>query len=81
MADAQTLNDLIDAGADDATALSAPGGKPLTFRELRALVAGRSASSMATASAAVTAWPSCCRTDRKWPPLSSRSPPAPRPRR
>ena len=37
---ARTLNDLIKAGADGATALSAPGGKPLTFRELRALVAG-----------------------------------------
>ena len=37
--DAKTLSDLIKAGADAATALSAPGAKPLTFRELRALVA------------------------------------------
>lgn len=40
MADAKTLHDLIAHGADDATALSAPGGKPLTFRDLRALVHG-----------------------------------------
>ena len=40
VADAKTLSDLIKAGADDATALSAPGGRPLTFRDLRALVAG-----------------------------------------
>ena len=40
MADAKTLSALIEKGADDATALSAPGGKPLTFRALRALVAG-----------------------------------------
>ena len=40
MADAKTLSALIATGADDATALSAPGGKPLTFRALRALVAG-----------------------------------------
>ncbi len=39
MADADTLHDLIMAGADDATALSAPGGAPLTFAALRALVA------------------------------------------
>ena len=40
MADAKTLDDLIKAGADGAIALSAPGARPLTFRELRALVAG-----------------------------------------
>lgn len=36
---AKILNDLIKTGADDAPALSAPGGKPLTFKALRALVA------------------------------------------
>ncbi len=35
---AKTLHDLIQAGADDATALSSPGGTPLTFKALRALV-------------------------------------------
>ncbi len=35
---AKTLHDLIKTGADDATALSAPGGVPLTFAALRALV-------------------------------------------
>ena len=35
----QTLNDLIRTGADDATALSSPGGVPLTFAALRALTA------------------------------------------
>ncbi|HET9626791.1 MAG TPA: acyl--CoA ligase [Kofleriaceae bacterium] len=29
---------LLEAGDDDATALTAPGGKPLTYRELRAVV-------------------------------------------
>ncbi|HEV7439278.1 MAG TPA: acyl--CoA ligase [Methylobacterium sp.] len=36
---AQTLHDLIRSGADDATALSSPGGVPLTFAALRALTA------------------------------------------
>ena len=35
---AKTLHDLIQAGADDATALSSPGGMPLTFKALRTLV-------------------------------------------
>ena len=35
---AKTLHDLVKAGADDATALTAPGGTPLTFADLRALV-------------------------------------------
>ncbi len=35
---AKTLHDLIKTGVDDATALSAPGGTPLTFKALRALV-------------------------------------------
>ena len=35
----QTLRDLLAAGADDASALTAPGGVPLGFRALRALVA------------------------------------------
>ncbi|UMY18695.1 acyl--CoA ligase [Methylobacterium organophilum] len=34
---ATTLLDLIKTGADDATALSSPGGVPLTFGQLRAL--------------------------------------------
>lgn len=34
---ATTLHDLIKTGADDATALSSPGGVPLTFAALRAL--------------------------------------------
>ena len=34
---ATTLHALIQAGADDATALSSPGGVPLTFGQLRAL--------------------------------------------
>ncbi|GEO98554.1 acyl--CoA ligase [Methylobacterium haplocladii] len=37
MADATTLHALIQTGADDATALSSPGGVPLTFKALRAL--------------------------------------------
>jgi len=39
-----TLSEILDAGADDATALSAPGGSPLTYRGLRALVADTVAS-------------------------------------
>ena len=35
---AQTIHDLIKTGADDAPALSAPGGVPLTFKALRGLV-------------------------------------------
>ena len=35
---ASTLSGLLERGADDATALSSPGGKPLTYRALRALV-------------------------------------------
>ncbi len=34
-----TIQDLLKAGKDDATALSAPGGVPLTYRALRAYVA------------------------------------------
>jgi len=34
-----TIVELLKAGADDATALSTPGGKPLSYRALRALVA------------------------------------------
>src|SRR5262245_27946279 len=33
-----TIPDLLEGGADDATALSTPGGKPLTYKALRALV-------------------------------------------
>jgi len=33
-----TISELLRAGADDATALSAPGGVPLTYRALRELV-------------------------------------------
>ena len=36
---AQTLHELVQAGADEAPALSSPGGVPLTFARLRALVA------------------------------------------
>ena len=35
----QTIPALLERGADDATALSAPGGTPLTYRALRTLVA------------------------------------------
>src|SRR6266513_816210 len=34
----QTIPDLLDRGAEGATALSAPGGKPLSYASLRALV-------------------------------------------
>jgi oxalate---CoA ligase len=34
----RTISALLEHGADDATALSAPGGAPLTYRALRALV-------------------------------------------
>src|SRR5690242_1962624 len=34
-----TIRELLNAGADDATALSSPGGKPLSYKSLRALVA------------------------------------------
>jgi acyl-CoA synthetase (AMP-forming)/AMP-acid ligase II len=36
---ATTINALLDAGAPDATALSTPGGTPLTYRALRSLAA------------------------------------------
>ncbi|MEP6619285.1 MAG: acyl--CoA ligase [bacterium] len=39
-----TIADLLQAGADDAPALSAPGGVPLTYRALRTLVADISAA-------------------------------------
>lgn len=39
MKSAQTIAALLEAGADDATALSSPGGVPLTFKALRNLVA------------------------------------------
>ncbi|MFM8555673.1 MAG: AMP-binding protein, partial [Betaproteobacteria bacterium] len=35
MSAAQSLRALIDAGADDAPALTAPGSRALTYRELR----------------------------------------------
>src|SRR5215831_11570187 len=41
---AATISDFLKAGGDDAAALSAPGGKPLTYRGLRALVADIAAS-------------------------------------
>ena len=34
-----TISEILKTGADDATALSAPGGVPLSYRDLRALVA------------------------------------------
>jgi acyl-CoA synthetase (AMP-forming)/AMP-acid ligase II len=39
-----TISDFLKAGADDAPALSAPGGTPLTYRGLRTLVADIAAS-------------------------------------
>jgi oxalate---CoA ligase len=41
---AGTISEILQAGADDAPALSAPGGTPLTYRNLRALVADIAAS-------------------------------------
>ena len=41
---AGTISDLLKAGADDAPALSSPGGTPLSYRNLRALVADIAAS-------------------------------------
>ena len=41
---AGTISDLLKAGADDAPALSSPGGTPLSYRKLRALVADIAAS-------------------------------------
>src|SRR5215831_5043493 len=41
---AGTISELLKAGADDAPALSSPGGTPLTYRALRALVADTVAS-------------------------------------
>ena len=41
---ATTLHALIQAGADEATALSSPGGVPLTFGALRALTESTIAS-------------------------------------
>ena len=41
---AGTVSELLQAGADDAPALSSPGGVPLTYRNLRALVADVAAS-------------------------------------
>jgi oxalate---CoA ligase len=39
-----TLQDLLNAGADGATAIAAPGRTPLTYRDLRALVASTTAA-------------------------------------
>jgi len=39
-----TIPELLKAGADDAPALSAPSGRPLTYRDLRTLVADVTAS-------------------------------------
>jgi len=36
---ASTISELLQRGADDAPALSAPGGAPLSYKNLRALVA------------------------------------------
>src|SRR5262249_46601510 len=41
---AGTISDFLKAGADDAPALSAPGGKPLNYRDLRSLIATTTAS-------------------------------------
>ncbi|HTJ21205.1 MAG TPA: acyl--CoA ligase [Gemmatimonadaceae bacterium] len=41
---AGTISELLNTGADDAPALSAPGGTPLSYRGLRALVADIAAS-------------------------------------
>src|SRR5438034_10309032 len=35
----QTISELLEKGANDAAALSSPGGVPLSYRALRALVA------------------------------------------
>src|SRR5438477_673760 len=40
----RTISELLEAGADDAPALSAPSGRPLTYRDLRTLVADVTAS-------------------------------------
>jgi acyl-CoA synthetase (AMP-forming)/AMP-acid ligase II len=40
----QTISALLERGVDDATALNAPGGMPLTYRALRALVADTTAA-------------------------------------
>jgi len=39
-----TIPEFLKAGADDAPALSSPGGKPLNYRDLRALIANVTAS-------------------------------------
>ncbi|MEK7403181.1 MAG: acyl--CoA ligase [Gemmatimonadota bacterium] len=41
---AQTITELLKSGADDATALSTPGGTPLSYRALRKLVADTTAA-------------------------------------
>ncbi len=41
---AGTIPEFLKAGADDAPALSAPGGKPLNYRDLRALISNVTAS-------------------------------------
>ena len=41
---AGTISDFLKAGADDAPALNAPGGTPLSYRDLRALIANIAAS-------------------------------------
>lgn len=41
---AGTISEILKAGADDARALSSPGGAPLTYRNLRSLVADVAAS-------------------------------------
>ena len=77
---ATTLHALIQAGADEATALSSPGGVPLTFGALRALTENTVASSTRRESAVAIGSPSFSTTARKWPPPSSPSRRAP-PRR
>ena len=41
---AGTISEILQAGADGAPALSSPGGTPLNYRDLRALVANITAS-------------------------------------
>jgi hypothetical protein len=57
-----TLDDLLQAGADDAVALAAPGRKPLDYRALRAVVGTAGASLNAAGIGSI--WTTCRR--RHW---------------
>jgi hypothetical protein len=61
-----TVSELLKVGKDGDPALGAPETKALDYAGLRALTAATVGDLNAMGSAATIAWPSCCRTARKW---------------